>query len=135
MSEESNGGTLLRVLADLAEKVAEERIISAAAKAEAERAHQRLDDLTAPAEVSERERRLGALEARLASEERERAGVWSGAQRLVEELRLEVRATAAARERVEDRWRAAGRWALDRIALPLVAAAAGALAARKGWLP
>ena len=34
-----------------------------------------------------------------------------------------------------DRWRVRTGWVLDRFVVPLLCAAAGALAARRGWLP
>ena len=48
-------------------------------------------------------------------------------------LALEIAAESGRRD--GDRWRRWLVWLVDRFVVPLVCAAAGALAARKGWLP
>lgn len=100
------GGALLRILADLAERTAEVRSIATGAKDDATRAQERLDELVLPSAVAGRENRLSSIEARL-----------------------------TALERMDGRWLGVLRWIVDRIMLPLAALAAGALAARRGWLP
>lgn len=128
MTEDAPGGALLRALAELAERAGE--------------------DKTGAVEL---ERRLCALEAGLAAEAREREGVWAGSQRLCGEVdgrlrefvatrlreALETRegAAVAMRQRAAERWWRSAIWAVERIGLPLASAAAGALAAQRGWLP
>lgn len=131
------GGALLRALAELAERTAVLAVQVPDTRAELEQVRERLDDIVRADGLAaiELERRLGALEAGLAAEARERDGVWAGAQRLAAEMDGRLRAALEVRDRAVDRWWRSVFWAVERIGLPLASAAAGALAARKGWLP
>jgi len=85
----------------------------------------------APGSTLEAIGRLGAL-VPIAREEAAQAHARCGA--LEERVgKLEVAAELGRRE--GDRWRGRVAWLVDRLVVPLVCAAAGALAVRKGWLP
>jgi len=47
----------------------------------------------------------------------------------------ELEADRTMRERAGNRWRGAARWIVEKFLVPLICVAAGALAAKKGWLP
>ena len=75
--------------------------------------------------------RLGALVPLAQADARQAHDRLDGLTRRVDALESE----RATREREGDRWRVRAAWLVDRFLVPLVCAAAGVLAARKGWLP